>query len=126
MRSHNMSTLSSVPPVLSMTEENLTELKITFSDIMVLKPDLEEHIMATISLGQNELWSSANLYRQLHCLENLVPMVCNDLSTFTLLIPCQTEASSHTWIDAFFFRASAMLPPNQRMVLKTSGKITYL
>lgn len=41
----------------------------------------------------------------------------NHLSTFTLLIPCQTEASARAWIDAFFFRAAAMLPPNQRMVL---------
>jgi len=29
----------------------------------------------------------------------------------------QTEASACAWIDAFFFRASAMLPPNKRMVL---------
>jgi hypothetical protein len=41
----------------------------------------------------------------------------NDLSTFALLNPSQTEASARAWIDAFFFRASAMLPPNKRMVL---------
>jgi hypothetical protein len=29
----------------------------------------------------------------------------------------QTEASSRPWIDAFFFRASAMLSPDKRMVL---------
>jgi hypothetical protein len=43
-------------------------------------------------------------------------MVCSDLSTFALLIPCQTKASSRAWIDTFFFRASAMLPLNQHMV----------
>ena len=32
-------------------------------------------------------------------------------------MPRQTEASARAWIDAFFFRVSAMLPPNQRMVL---------
>ena len=36
-----------------------------------------------------------------------------------MLIPCQPEieASSHAWIDAFFFRASAMLSQNQHLVL---------
>jgi hypothetical protein len=29
----------------------------------------------------------------------------------------QTEASARVWIDTFFFRASAMLPPDKRMVL---------
>jgi len=34
-----------------------------------------------------------------------------------ILILRQTEASARAWIDAFFFRASAMLPPDKRMVL---------
>ena len=33
------------------------------------------------------------------------------------LIPRQTEASARAWIDAFFFRATAMLSPDKRMVL---------
>jgi len=33
------------------------------------------------------------------------------------LIPCQTEAGAHAWIDAFFFRATAMLSSDKRMVL---------
>jgi hypothetical protein len=45
-------------------------------------------------------------------------MYVNDLPTFALLIPCQTSASAHAWIEAFFLRASAMLPQNQHMVLK--------
>jgi len=37
-------------------------------------------------VGQNELWSSANLYHQLQLLESLVPRtVCNNLSIFLLL-----------------------------------------
>jgi hypothetical protein len=44
-------------------------------------------------------------------------MLTIKISTFTLLMACQTEASARAWIDAFFFRASAMLPENQRMVL---------
>jgi len=87
----------------SMTMENLTKLNIRFTGLIVLKHNSEERIAATTSLGQNELWSSANLYRQLHLLESLIPRT--------------TEASARAWIDAFFFRASAMLPPNKRMVL---------
>ncbi len=52
----------------------------------------------------------------------------------------QTGASAHTWIDTFFFRASAMVPVDQRMVLNmeyivpstairptsyTSGRVDY-
>lgn len=36
---------------------------------------------------------------------------------FMLFMLCQTEASAHTWINAFFFRASAMVPLDQHMVL---------
>ena len=39
------------------------------------------------------------------------------------LIPRQTEASARAWIDAFFFRVSAMLPPNQRMVLNVEHAV---
>ena len=69
-----------------MTVEQLDELKITSTGSIRLKPNSEERIAATASLGQSELWSSANLYRQLHLLESLVPRkVCNDLSIFLLL-----------------------------------------
>ncbi|KAI9441535.1 hypothetical protein H4582DRAFT_2073709 [Lactarius indigo] len=85
------------------TDNIWTKLKITFTGFIDLKPNSEEHIAATISLGQNELWSSANLYHHLHLLGNVIPW--------------KTEASSHAWIEAFFFHASAMLPPDQHMVL---------
>ncbi|KAH8994628.1 hypothetical protein EDB92DRAFT_1850465 [Lactarius akahatsu] len=80
-----------------------TTFEITFAGFIDLKPNSEERIAATTSLGQNELWSSANLHRHLHLLENVIPQ--------------KTEASSHAWIDAFFFRASAMLLPDQHMIL---------
>ncbi|KAH7910224.1 hypothetical protein BJ138DRAFT_1009256 [Hygrophoropsis aurantiaca] len=91
------------PKSYSITMENLTKLNITFTAFLYLKPNPEERIAATTSLGQNELWSSANLYRHLHLLESLIPRT--------------TETSGRAWIEAFFFRASAMLPPNKRMVL---------
>jgi hypothetical protein len=56
-----------------MTDEGLTNLKITFAGILKLKPGFEEHVAATTSLGQNELWSSMNLYCQLHLLGGLIP-----------------------------------------------------
>ncbi|KIJ51002.1 hypothetical protein M422DRAFT_204014 [Sphaerobolus stellatus SS14] len=87
----------------SMTLEDLTKLNITFAGTLSLKPNLEERIAATTSLGQDKLWSSPNMYRQLHLLESLIPRT--------------TEASARAWIDAFFFRASAMLPEAKRMVL---------
>lgn len=86
-----------------MDATDLTEFKIMFTGQLCLKPNLNELVAATTSLGQNELWSSTNLYRQLLLLERLVPK--------------STEASARAWIDAFFFRASAMLPPNKAMIL---------
>lgn len=41
-------------------------------------------------------------------------IICQPCAT---LLHCQTEASARAWIDAFFFRASAMLPPNKAMIL---------
>jgi len=74
-----------------------------FTGFISLKPESEERAVKTVSLGQSELWSSTNLYRQLELLETLVPRT--------------NEASARAWIDAFFFRASAMLSPDQHMVL---------
>jgi hypothetical protein len=53
--------------------DSFTKLKITFTGFIDLKPNSEERIAATTSLGQNELWSLENLYRQLHLLESLIP-----------------------------------------------------
>jgi hypothetical protein len=44
-----------------------------FTGQLCLKPNLNELVAATTSLGQNEFWSSTNLYRQLLLLERLVP-----------------------------------------------------
>ncbi|TDL20109.1 hypothetical protein BD410DRAFT_841469 [Rickenella mellea] len=89
-----------------MTVQNLTKLKIEFTGRLFLKPDFTERIAATTTLGQNEFYFSENLYRQLLLLEGLIPR--------------PTEASGRAWIEAFLFRASAMLPPDKRMVLNIS------
>ncbi|KAM6496904.1 hypothetical protein JOM56_007377 [Amanita muscaria] len=94
-----------------MTEQNLTKLGITCAGFLALKPKLEDHIAATTSIGQNKLWSSTNIYNQLHLLESLIPRV--------------TEASARVWIDTFFFHASAMLPPEKCMVLNTEHIVPH-
>ena len=68
-RTHSLQSLA----FSSMTAEYLTKLKITFTGFIALKPNSEKRIGATTSLGEDELWSSANLYRQLLVLETLIP-----------------------------------------------------
>ncbi|KAG2064150.1 hypothetical protein BDR04DRAFT_1162883 [Suillus decipiens] len=89
----------------SMNATDLTEFNILFTGQLILKPNLNERVAATTSLGQNELWSSKNIYRQLLLLESIVPKT--------------TEATARAWIDVFFFRAFAMLPANKAMILNT-------
>ncbi|KAG2356625.1 hypothetical protein BDR07DRAFT_1491663 [Suillus spraguei] len=86
-----------------MNATDLTEFNILFTGQLILKPNLDERIAAATSLGENELWSSRNMYRQLLLLESMVPKT--------------TEATARAWIDVFFFRASAMLPDNKTMIL---------
>ena len=100
--------------------DDLTKLGIVLSGFIILRPNLEARIAATTSRGENKLWSSQNLHRQLQLLENLVPEVCYSSASFCMglqVIHLQNQASDRAWIDAFFFRASAMLPPNRHMVL---------
>ncbi|KAI0296992.1 hypothetical protein B0F90DRAFT_1000295 [Multifurca ochricompacta] len=44
---------------------------------------------------QNKLWSSMNLYHQLHLLESLIPRM--------------TKASACAWIDTFLFHTSVVI-----------------
>lgn len=83
--------------------EDLTELKITYTGFIRLKPNFTERIEATTALGQNTHWSFANLYHQIHFLESRIPRA--------------NEVSARAWIDAFLFCESAMLPPDKCMVL---------
>lgn len=87
---------------LYITDDDLEKLNITPDDKGIfLKSDHAQRVATTSVLGQDKLWSSLNFYRQLELLETLVP----------------TTACARVWIDAFFFRASAMLPSNKHMVL---------
>ncbi|KAF8336104.1 hypothetical protein F5887DRAFT_1078963 [Amanita rubescens] len=81
------------------------QLNIAFADSISLKSksDLNQRIATTSSLKEDDLWSSNNLYRQLNLLESLIAR--------------NTEAGARAWIDAFFFRAAAILPSDKRMIL---------
>ncbi|KAN0078031.1 hypothetical protein V8E55_010088 [Tylopilus felleus] len=91
-------------------DNDLTRLHITSRGFILLKPNYEERVVATTFRGENEFWSSQNLYRHLQLLESLVPQ--------------GTKASARVWIHAFFFRASAMLPPDKPTTLSPSSLST--
>ncbi|PBL04137.1 hypothetical protein ARMGADRAFT_1158053 [Armillaria gallica] len=74
-----------------------------------LKSDHLARAEKTTDLGKDQLWSSNNLHRHLNGLEMLVPQT--------------SEANARSWIDAFFFRASAMVPTGMRMVLNMEHAI---
>jgi len=84
-------------------DDSLSKLNITFAGGIILKSDLDERIATTSSIKEDDLWSSNNLYRQLNLFERLIAK--------------STEAGAPAWIDAFFFRAAAMLSSDKRMVL---------
>ncbi|PPQ98006.1 hypothetical protein CVT26_003068 [Gymnopilus dilepis] len=86
-----------------MTAEDLVKLKILFTGFLVLKGNADERVKTTTSLGKDCLWSSENLYRHLLLLEGLVPRT--------------TETSARAWIDAFLFRASAMLGEDKHLIV---------
>lgn len=78
-------------------------MHITGLGFLDLKPQLDSRIKKTSLLGNDQLWCSDNMYRHLTMLERQVSR--------------KTEASARAWIDTFFFRAMAMVPPTERMVL---------
>ena len=57
------------------------------------------------------------MYRHLAMLELQRYAASVHFMTHLQLHTRQTEASARAWIDTFFFRAMAMVPPTQRMVL---------
>ncbi|KAG6838507.1 hypothetical protein C0991_011092 [Blastosporella zonata] len=67
------------------------------------KEKLRDAIKPTRALGAAELWSDENFYKHLSFLSN----------TYSN----ENEASSRMFIDAFFFRTVAMVPPDQRVVM---------
>jgi hypothetical protein len=72
---HSLKSLSASGTAIDM--DALTRLNIVSSGFLHLKSDFLERAVASTSLGANELWSSANLYRHLNLFEAFV--VCSSL-----------------------------------------------
>ncbi|TFY74734.1 hypothetical protein EWM64_g9278, partial [Hericium alpestre] len=91
---------------LDILEEHL---HVTQAVTLILKDEITERTEKSSYLGQDKLWSSSHFHDHLNWLEGLVPRT--------------SEANVRLWIDAFFFRASAMVPPGMRMVLNEDHTI---
>ena len=104
-----------------MTNQMLQDgMHITSLGFLDLKGRLEPRITETSLLGCDQLWCSDNMYRHRTILElQISRTVCQLLfiSWPTFNYTRQTEASARAWINTFFFRAMAMVPPTQWMVL---------
>ena len=95
----------------NVTAEILTKLKITSTEFIALKPNSEQRIEATTSLGEDELWSSANLYRQLLCWKSYFFLFtegsgrCEDLERFVCVFKLSVhidhpdKVSGRRWIQ---------------------------
>ncbi|KAG6916734.1 hypothetical protein DXG01_005554 [Tephrocybe rancida] len=83
--------------------ETLFKLNVVRRSTLRLKGDQNERVEKSRLVGKDQFWSSAGMYQHLALLERLIPR--------------DNEAASRAWIDTFFFRASAMVGPEQRMVL---------
>jgi len=68
-----ISSLRSVFQLLQYDPEKPGEIENHPAGFLFMKPDSEERISRTTSQGENELWSSTNLYRHLSLLVALVP-----------------------------------------------------
>jgi len=68
-----------------------------------LKTDCVERATSVSRLGEDKVWSSTMFYKHLELLDSLVPLA--------------NEAGARTRIDAFFFRVSAMVPPDKHLIL---------
>ncbi|KAJ3502706.1 hypothetical protein NLJ89_g8764 [Agrocybe chaxingu] len=86
-----------------MTGELLEDLKIQFSGTLALKGDAPGRGALTDNLGNDKLWSATTLLAHLRFLEELVPR-CN-------------AAARRLWINAFFYRVSAMIPEHLKMAV---------
>jgi len=79
--------------------------------LLDLKPNFEERAIAASRLGADKFWSSENLVRHLAVLNSVVP--------------CVNEAGARAWIDAFFFRVSAMVPSAKCMILNMEQSVVH-
>ncbi|KAF9023498.1 hypothetical protein BDZ89DRAFT_1069869 [Hymenopellis radicata] len=77
---------------------------------MLAAKDDKPRVQASGAVQPRHIWSSKNLHSHLTRLEQSVP---------------QVEGSARSWIDAFFFRASAMVGEGKRMILNIEHPIPH-
>ncbi|KAF5346079.1 hypothetical protein D9756_010837 [Leucocoprinus leucothites] len=87
----------------SITSDVLSDIQLSQGLPLTLKSDWKERVEAARLVGANQFMSSADMRQFLNMLLHLVAR--------------PSEASARTWVDAFLYRVSAMLPPGKRMSL---------
>ncbi|KAF8156537.1 hypothetical protein B0H34DRAFT_709530 [Crassisporium funariophilum] len=94
-----------------LTEDHLTLFRLKGEKILKLKPNLGAQVDAAKQVGSVAAWSADHLVRHLGLLLERVasPM----------------EASARVWIDPFFFRACAMMPPDKKMALSLEQVVPH-
>jgi len=94
-----------IPKISGITRGVLDNLNVVLHSIPLLdlKPGHEERAVAARHLGEENLWSSLTFHQHLELLNGVVTY--------------ENEANARLWIDAFFFRVSAMVQSDKCMVL---------
>ncbi|PPQ94305.1 hypothetical protein CVT25_004962 [Psilocybe cyanescens] len=82
---------------------HVSDVQISPGPPLFLKDDVAQRVATAKLASTDHLMSSENMHKFLDMLLHLVAK--------------PSEASSRTWVDAFLYRASAMLPPAKKMVL---------
>ncbi|KAK2460199.1 hypothetical protein APHAL10511_007790 [Amanita phalloides] len=88
----------------------VNDIQITAGSLLSLKHDVAQRVDAARLAGADHFMSSRNMHKFLDMLLHLVTR--------------PSEASSRTWVDAFLYRASAMLPPTKQMVLNVEYNVS--
>jgi len=88
----------------------VSDIQITAGPPLFLKDDVAQRVDAARMAGADHFMSSRNMHQFLDMLLRLVAR--------------PSEASARTWVDAFLYRASAMLPPTKQMVLNVEYNVS--
>ncbi|KAF8630304.1 hypothetical protein AX17_005440 [Amanita inopinata Kibby_2008] len=94
----------------SITSDILDDMQISQGPLLSLKSDWKKRVEAAKLAGADQFMSSLNLHQFLTMLLHLIAR--------------PSEASARTWVDAFLYRASAMLSPGKRMALNVEYTIS--
>ncbi|KAF8798599.1 hypothetical protein BYT27DRAFT_7264729 [Phlegmacium glaucopus] len=87
----------------------VSDIQITAGPPLPLKDDLAQRVSAARLVGADHFMSSTNMHKFLDMLLRLVAR--------------PSEASARTWVDAFLYRASAMLPPTKKLIFNVEYKV---